>query len=96
MGSRAQIDRPLGVVSGIGGPSPQLWMVHVDHLNRPVRMTDAAKAVVWNAVWLPWGGVHAITGAAALDARLPGQWYQLETFARPCRKTVSQDHWRSR
>ena len=54
-------------------------MVHVDHLNRPVRMTDGAKAVVWNAVWLPWGGVHAITGSASLDARLPGQWYQLET-----------------
>jgi RHS repeat-associated protein len=78
-GSRAQIDRPLGVVSGVGGPSPQLWMVHVDHLNHPSRMTDAGKAVVWNAVWLPWGGVHAITGAASLDARLPGQWYQLET-----------------
>jgi RHS repeat-associated protein len=77
-GSRAQIDRPLGVVSGVGGPSPQFWMVHVDHLNRPSRMTDDAKAVVWNATWLPWGGVHAITGAAALDARLPGQWYQLE------------------
>jgi RHS repeat-associated protein len=79
MGSRAQIDRPLGVVSGIGGTSPQLWMVHVDHLNRPSRMTNATKAVVWNATWLPWGGVHAITGSAALDARLPGQWYQLET-----------------
>jgi RHS repeat-associated protein len=53
-------------------------MVHVDHLNRPSRMTDAAKAVVWTATWLPWGGVHAITGSASLDARLPGQWYQLE------------------
>lgn len=25
------------------------------------------------------GGAHAITGSASLDARLPGQWYQLET-----------------
>jgi YD repeat-containing protein len=28
-GSRAQIDRPLGVVSGVGGVSPQLWPASV-------------------------------------------------------------------
>jgi RHS repeat-associated protein len=44
-----------------------------------VRMTNAAKAAVWDAVWLPWGGVHAITGSATLDARFPGQWFQLES-----------------
>jgi hypothetical protein len=33
-------------------------------------MTDAAKAVVWDAVWQPFGGAHAITGAASFDARL--------------------------
>jgi RHS repeat-associated protein len=42
-------------------------------------MTNAAKAAVWDAAWLPWGGVHSITGAATLDARFPGQWFQLET-----------------
>jgi YD repeat-containing protein len=70
-GSRAQIDRPLGVVSGIGGPSPQLWMVHVDHLNRPVRMTDGAKAFVWNATWLPSCRRRASqSGRRARDHRL--------------------------
>ena len=45
-------------------------MVHVDHLNRPVMMTDASKAQVWAATYLPFGGVHSITGTATLDARL--------------------------
>jgi RHS repeat-associated protein len=55
-----------------------LWMVHVDQLNRPIRMTDATKASVWDATWLPWGGVQSIAGTGVLNARLPGQWFQLE------------------
>ena len=27
----------------------------------------------------PWGNVYSITGTAVLDARLPGQWFQLES-----------------
>ena len=42
-------------------------------------MTDAGKAEVWKATYLPFGGVHQITGTASLDARLPGQWFNLET-----------------
>jgi RHS repeat-associated protein len=42
-------------------------------------MTNAAKATVWNAVWLPWGGVHSVTGTETLDARFPGQWFQIES-----------------
>ncbi len=73
------VDRPVGVVDAVNTATPALWFVHVDHLNRPVRMTNTAKAVVWDAVFLPWGGVHAITGSATLDARFPGQWFQLES-----------------
>ncbi|MEQ1612538.1 MAG: RHS repeat-associated core domain-containing protein [Hyphomicrobiaceae bacterium] len=73
------IDRPLAVVDAVNTVSPQTWWVSVDHLNRPVRMTTAAKASVWDAVWQPWGGVQAITGSASLDARFPGQWFQAET-----------------
>ncbi|MEQ1713459.1 MAG: RHS repeat-associated core domain-containing protein [Hyphomicrobium sp.] len=29
--------------------------------------------------WLPWGGVHAITGSETLNARFPGQWFQVES-----------------
>jgi RHS repeat-associated protein len=55
------------------------YWVSVDHLNRPIKMTNAAKASVWDAVWQPFGGAHSITGSATLNARLPGQWFQSET-----------------
>ena len=77
-GTRAQVDRPLAVVNAVN-TTPVTWYVHVDHLARPIKMTDAAKASVWDAVWQPWGGQHTITGTAVLDARFPGQWFQLET-----------------
>ena len=41
-------------------------------------MTDGTKAVVWNAVWTPWGSPQSITGSATLNARFPGQWFQVE------------------
>ena len=41
-------------------------------------MTDGARASVWDAVWLPWGNSYSITGTAAFNARLPGQWFQIE------------------
>ena len=68
----------MAVVSGVNTATPALLMVHVDHLHRPVKMTNAAGASVWSAVYQPWGGAHSITGAETLDARFPGQWYQLE------------------
>ena len=66
-------------VDGVNGLTPALYYVQVDHLNRPVRLTNAAKAAVWTAVWKPFGEPQAITGAASLDARFPGQWFQLES-----------------
>ena len=35
--------------------------------------------VVWQATWLPFGAASSITGSASLDARFPGQWFQIET-----------------
>jgi RHS repeat-associated protein len=32
----------------------QLWYVHADHLDRPIKMTDDTKAVVWDAVFRPF------------------------------------------
>src|SRR5688572_18567159 len=31
------------------------------------------------AKWLPFGAPHSITGSASLDARFPGQWFQIES-----------------
>jgi RHS repeat-associated protein len=79
MGSRTVVDRPLAVISAVNTATPATYWVSVDHLNRPVKMTSATKASVWDAVWQPWGGVHSVTGSATLDARFPGQWFQTET-----------------
>jgi RHS repeat-associated protein len=75
----SQVDRPLAVVNGVGTTGVAVWNVSVDHLNRPVLMTNATKVAMWQAVWQPWGGAHSITGTATLDTRFPGQWYQSET-----------------
>lgn len=70
---------PLAVVADVDTASPTTLFVHADHLDRPVRMTNAAQALVWDAIYKPYGEVQSITGSASLDARFPGQWFQLET-----------------
>ena len=77
--ARAQVDRPIAVVDAVNTATPATLMVHVDHLNRPVRMTNAAKASVWDVIYTPWGSLHSATGAQTLNARFPGQWFQLES-----------------
>jgi hypothetical protein len=44
-------DMPVAVFADLDTASPQLYYVHPDHLNRPLRMTDGSKAVVWDAVY---------------------------------------------
>ena len=34
---------------------------------------------MWQATWQPFGAPQAITGTLTLDARFPGQWFQLES-----------------
>ncbi|WP_119392177.1 RHS repeat-associated core domain-containing protein [Taklimakanibacter lacteus] len=71
-------DMPVAVVSDVA-TSPVTYFVHVDHLKRPAAMSDATKAMVWQAKWLPFGAPQSITGTASLDARFPGQWFQIES-----------------
>ncbi|MEQ1672356.1 MAG: RHS repeat-associated core domain-containing protein, partial [Hyphomicrobium sp.] len=77
--ARAQVDRPIAVVDAVNTATPATLMVHVDHLNRPVRMTNSAKASVWEVTFTPWGSFHSATGAQTLNTRFPGQWFQLES-----------------
>lgn len=76
-GSRTKLDRPIAVVADVS-TSPVLYWVHVDHLHRPIKMTDAAKLSVWDATWKPWGEPDSVNGSVSLDARFPGQWFQIE------------------
>lgn len=52
--------------------------MHIDHLERPILMTNASGGVVWQASFLPFGEVRSITGMETLDDRFPGQWFQME------------------
>jgi len=42
-------------------------------------MTNAAKTIVWDAVYTPFGQVHSITGTATNNQRFPGQYADAET-----------------
>ena len=79
MGSQAGVPRPIAVIDAVNTASPATWYVSTDHLNRPVRMTDGLKATVWQATWKPFGEPQSVAGSATLDARFPGQWFQLES-----------------
>ena len=69
---------PVMVVDGVNTATPVLSAVHVDHLMRPSRITNAAKATTWSAVWTPWGTAHAITGSATMNLRFTGQYFLIE------------------
>jgi hypothetical protein len=84
--SRAQIDRPVAVVDGVNA-TPATYYVHTDHLHRPSRMSNAAKAFVWSAEYQPWGAVQSLSGALTLDARFPGL-YCWSTFGKPMSSEV--------
>jgi RHS repeat-associated protein len=68
------VDLPLAIAE-----SSTLTQVHADHLGRPTRMTDAAKATVWQATWTPWGDIHQLSGSLTQNLRYPGQYFQIET-----------------
>ncbi|MGB7271449.1 MAG: RHS repeat-associated core domain-containing protein, partial [Albidovulum sp.] len=64
---------PLAVVEG-----GQIYLVRADHIGRPIYATTMAGTKVWEASYLPFGGVHVTTGAP-IDLRFPGQWFQAES-----------------
>ena len=64
---------PVAVIEG-----GVVYHVRSDHIGRPVFATTQTGTVVWTASWLPFGGVHVTTGAP-IEARFPGQWFQMES-----------------
>jgi RHS repeat-associated protein len=65
---------PLALIEG-----GQIRYVHADHLGTPQKMTDGSGALVWDAVYKPFGEAHAISGSANNPQRFPGQLYDPET-----------------
>jgi len=64
---------PIAVVE-----NDTLYYIRTDHIGRPVFATDATGTKVWEASYLPFGGVHVSTGANS-ELRFPGQWFQSES-----------------
>ena len=69
------VDMPLAVVDG----GTTLSYLHADHLGRPIKLTNAAKAVVFTAIYKPYGEVYSTSGTVANNVRFPGQYFQIET-----------------
>jgi RHS repeat-associated protein len=55
----------------------QVYFIRTDHIGRPVFATNDLGVKVWEASYLPFGGVHVATGG--IDLRFPGQWFQAES-----------------
>ena len=74
---RKQASHSNGQVVGLY-ENGTLYFVRTDQIGRPVFATDGAGAVVWEASYLPFGGVQASSGPNP-DLRFPGQWFQSVT-----------------
>jgi RHS repeat-associated protein len=73
------VDLPLGLVTGVNTATPVTTLVHADHLGRPIRMTNAARATVWQASYTPFGEPQTISGSIEQNLRFPGQFFLIET-----------------
>nr|WP_237072773.1 RHS repeat-associated core domain-containing protein [Pseudaestuariivita rosea] len=56
----------------------QVYFIRTDHIGRPVFATDSNGTKVWQATYLPFGGVHTSSGDT-IALRFPGQWFQSES-----------------
>ena len=73
------VDLPLGLVTAVNTGTPVTSLVHADHLGRPIRMTDATRATVWQASYTPFGEPQTISGSIEQNLRFPGQFFLIET-----------------
>ncbi|MEQ6205021.1 RHS repeat-associated core domain-containing protein, partial [Sulfitobacter sp. HNIBRBA2951] len=65
-------------VAMVDGATNEVFLIRTDHIGRPIFATDTSGVKVWEASYLPFGGVHVSTGATS-DLRFPGQWFQSES-----------------
>ncbi|QGX98610.1 hypothetical protein EI983_10105 [Roseovarius faecimaris] len=55
-----------------------IYYIRTDHIGRPVFATDGTGVKIWEASYLPFGGVHTSIGPN-INLRFPGQWFQSES-----------------
>jgi hypothetical protein len=46
---------PIAQIAYLDTASPQIFYIHPDQLNRPVKMTDASQNVAWDSYRWPCG-----------------------------------------
>ena len=68
--------RPIGEVNPTTG---KLYFTHTDRLGTPQKLTDATQAVVWSALYQPFGGATFSGTLATQSLRLSGQVFDAET-----------------
>jgi RHS repeat-associated protein len=64
---------------GGAGDHSRYYAVHTDRLGTPQVVTDAAKSVVWSALYEPFGEVRLLTAAIENNIRFPGQYFDGES-----------------
>jgi RHS repeat-associated protein len=58
----------------------QTGFIYNNYLGAPVKITDAAKNVLWKADYLPFGALASTpSGSLPFNVRFPGQYYDAET-----------------
>ena len=65
-------------VAVVDGQTDEIFLIRTDHIGRPVFATDANGLKVWEASYLPFGGVH-VASTDAINLRFPGQWFHAES-----------------
>ncbi|MEP3843899.1 MAG: RHS repeat-associated core domain-containing protein [Paracoccaceae bacterium] len=65
-------------VAIVDGQTDEIFFVRTDHIGRPVFAADANGVKVWEASYLPFGGVN-VASSAAIKLRFPGQWFHMES-----------------
>jgi RHS repeat-associated protein len=65
-------------VKFVANDAEELLYVHTDHLGSPRKITDAGRAIVWDAVFTPFGEEDSIAGSETANWRLPGQYHDAE------------------
>lgn len=72
-----------GVPLALVVPDPlneaQVYYYHTDHLGTPQKLTDAAGAIAWDAIYDPFGEANLQTSQVDQPLRFPGQYFDPET-----------------
>ncbi len=75
-----RVSRPAADADAPNAPAESAtYLYHCDHLGAPVRLTDAAGRVVWEAAYAPYGAARLTVAEVAQPWRRPGQYADAET-----------------